>query len=83
MVYWYSKTNKRKVIQALKEWNGKLIEIPYTRGISSIYLNKALKEIGTKPEIRRKRLKRAKPIIRILEAHNGLTGLNFLNKQGE
>lgn len=40
------KQTREKVIQALKEWDGKLIEIPYTRGISSIYLNKALKEIG-------------------------------------
>ena len=58
------KQTREKVIQALKEWDGKLIEIPYTRGISSIYLNKVLKEIGTNPEIRRKRLKRAKPIIK-------------------
>jgi len=37
-----------------------------------------LKEIGITPQIRRKRLRRllnAKPIVRILEAHNGLTGL--------
>jgi phosphoenolpyruvate phosphomutase len=72
------KETREKVIQALKGWDGKLIEIPYTRGISSTYLNKALKEIGITPEIRRKRLKRlirTKPIVRILEAHNGLTGL--------
>jgi phosphoenolpyruvate phosphomutase len=27
-----------RVIEALKEWNGKLIEIPYTKGISSTLL---------------------------------------------
>lgn len=41
-------------------------------------MNKRLKEIGTTPEIRMKRLRRliaAKPIVRILESHSGLTGL--------
>jgi phosphoenolpyruvate phosphomutase / 2-hydroxyethylphosphonate cytidylyltransferase len=41
-------------------------------------LNNRLKDIGTTPEIRMKRLKRlmgAKESVRILEAHNGLTGL--------
>lgn len=72
-----SKTRQR-VIETLKEWGGELIEIPYTQGISSTQLNNALKEIGTTPEIRRKKLRRllsSKPLVRILEAHNGLTGL--------
>lgn len=69
---------RQRVIEILAEWGGKLIEIPYTKGISSTQLNANLKEIGTTPEIRLKRLKRliaAKPIVRILESHNGLTGL--------
>jgi phosphoenolpyruvate phosphomutase len=72
------KHTRQRVIDALNEWNGKLIEIPYTHGISSTNLNNSLKEIGTTPEIRMKRLKRllhAKPIIRVIETHNGLTGL--------
>lgn len=72
------KETREKVIQVLEGWDGRLIEIPYTRDISSTQLNNALREIGTTPEIRRKRLKRlirAKPIVKILEAHNGLTGL--------
>lgn len=72
------KETRKKVIQALNEWGGKLIEVPYTKGISSTQLNNILKEIGITPQIRRKRLKRllkAKPLVRILEAHNGLTGL--------
>ncbi|MBD3313675.1 phosphoenolpyruvate mutase, partial [Candidatus Woesearchaeota archaeon] len=55
-----------------------LVEIPYTKNISSTQINKSLKEIGTTPEIRMKRLRRlleSKPIVRILESHNGLTGL--------
>ena len=72
------KETRKKVIQALNEWDGKLIEVPYTKGISSTKLNNILREIGITPQIRRKRLKRllkAKPLVRILEAHNGLTGL--------
>ena len=41
-------------------------------------LHNHLKEIGTTPDVRRKMLKRlieSKPIVRVLEAHNGLTGL--------
>ena len=69
---------RQRVIDALKEWGGKLIEVPYTKGISSTKLNAKLKEIGTTPEMRMKRLRRllqAKPLVRVLEAHNGLTGL--------
>ncbi len=45
-------------------------------------MNQRLKEIGTTPEIRLKRLRRliaAKDIVRILESHNGLTGLIIEN----
>lgn len=69
---------RQKVIDTLKEWGGVLHEVPYTQGISSTQLNQSLKEIGTTPEIRMERLRRlieSKPIVRVLEAHNGLTGL--------
>jgi phosphoenolpyruvate mutase len=72
------KTTREQVITTLKDWGGKLVEVPYTKGISSTKLNNALKEIGTTPDIRRARLKRlieSKEIVRIIEAHNGLTGL--------
>ncbi|GHV43953.1 phosphoenolpyruvate mutase [Spirochaetia bacterium] len=69
---------RRRVKETIAQWGGKVIDIPYTRGISSTLLNTKLKEIGTTPEIRLKRLRRlinAKHIIRICEAHSGLTGL--------
>ena len=72
------KAVRADVCKVLKKWGGKLIEIPYTQGISSTKLNKSIKEIGTTPEIRLKQLRRlidAKPIVRILESHSGLTGL--------
>ncbi len=69
---------RQKIIEVMKEWGGKVIDIPYTEGISSTKLNKILKEVGTTPEIRGKRLKRllnSKELVTILEAHNGLSGL--------
>ena len=78
------KSTRENVINALKKWGGELIEVEYTQGISSTILNRSLKEIGTTPEIRMKRLKRlleVKPIVRLMEAHNGLTGLIVENFQ--
>lgn len=77
---------RQQVIDTLKEWGGKLVEVPYTKGISSTQLNKALKEIGITPDLRVKRLRRlinAKKIVRIIEAHSGLTGLIVENTQVE
>lgn len=66
------------VISTLAEWGGELVEVPYTKGISSTALNKGLREVGTTPDMRRSKLRRlllAKPMVRLIEAHNGLTGL--------
>jgi len=72
------KETRQQVIDTLEQWGGKLVEVPYTVGISSTMLNEALKEIGTTPNIRLKRLSRlitSKKIVRIIEAHSGLSGL--------
>lgn len=72
------KITRQRVIDTISEWGGKVIDIPYTQGISSTKLNEKMKTIGTTPEIRMKRLRRliqSKPIVRILESHSGLTGL--------
>ena len=69
---------RSEVIAVLAEWGGELVEVEYTQGISSTQLNGALKAIGTTPETRLKTLRRlidAKPIVRFMEVHNGLTGL--------
>lgn len=69
---------RQKVIETMAKWGGKVIDIPYTQGISSTQLNEALKEIGTTPEIRQARLQRllaSKDIVRVMEVHNGLSGL--------
>jgi len=77
---------RQRVINTLAEWDGELIEPEYTQGISSTKLNNAIREIGTTPEIRMKRLGRllnAKKIVRIIEAHNGLSGLIAENAEVE
>lgn len=76
------KNTRQRVIDCLAQWGGKVIDIPYTPGISSTKINERLKEIGTTPEVRQKRLRRlinAKPIVRICESHSGLTGLIIEN----
>jgi phosphoenolpyruvate mutase len=68
---------RQAVIDTIAEWGGELIEVPYTEGISSTGLNKALKEIGTTPDIRRRQLGRllsAKNFLKLIEVHSGLTG---------
>jgi len=69
---------RQQVLDVLKEWGGKLVEPKYTEGVSSSQLVNVLKERGITPNKRLKSLRRlivAKPIIRFMEAHNGLTGL--------
>ncbi|NDV23215.1 phosphoenolpyruvate mutase [Desulfovibrio sp. JC022] len=72
------KQTRERVIATISQWDGKLIEPAYTEGISSTQLNGMLKEIGVSPVTRQQRLKRLlanKPVVRVLEAHSGLSGL--------
>lgn len=69
---------RQKVIDTLAQWGGELVEPEYTDGISSTVLNRRLKELGITPDRRRETLRRliaSKPVVRIMESHNGLTGL--------
>jgi phosphoenolpyruvate mutase len=69
---------RQQVIETIAQWGGELVEVPYTPGISSTQLNENLKEIGTTPDVRLKRLSRlinAKSVVRVLEAHTPLCGL--------
>lgn len=69
---------RQAVIDVLSEWGGKLVEVPYTDGISSTKFHNAIKEIGTTPSIRLSSLRRmldVKPQLRFLDLHNGLSGL--------
>lgn len=83
------KTNNEKelrmeVFEAMNELGGKVIEIPYTKGINSSSLGKDIKAIGITPDVRLKSLRRliaAKPIVRIMEVHDGLSGLIIENTE--
>ncbi|HIC63516.1 MAG TPA: phosphoenolpyruvate phosphomutase, partial [Gemmatimonadetes bacterium] len=69
---------RQRVIDTLKQWGGELIEPQYLTGVTSTSLNRAIREVGTTPQMRMGMLKRmleVSPLIRIIEAHSGLTGL--------
>lgn len=73
---------RQRVIDALKEWGGELVEPEYTSGISSTQLNAAIREVGFTSDVRRQRLRRlldVKPLITALEVHSGITGLIIEN----
>ena len=69
-------------IKALETYGGKLIEVEYTKDVSSTGLTLNQKILGTTPELRKASLKRllnAKNIVRIMEAHNPLSALILEN----
>ena len=72
------KTLRKNVIKTLKEYGGKLIEIPYTKGVSSEALIDSERIYSTTPEIRISTLSRlisSKSIVRIIEAHSPLSAI--------
>jgi phosphoenolpyruvate phosphomutase / 2-hydroxyethylphosphonate cytidylyltransferase len=72
------KNVRQRVLGVLSEWGGELVEPKYTEGVSSTDLISSVKARGITPGKRMETLRRlinVKPIVRILEAHNGLTGL--------
>jgi phosphoenolpyruvate phosphomutase len=75
-----------RVIETLDQWGGKVVEVAYTRDEHSKQMEQKLKRLGTTPGIRRRALRRLldlKKIVRVMEAHNGLTGLIVENAQSE
>lgn len=77
---------REKVIRTLEEWDGELIEIPYTKNLVGPDLAAAYKELENTADHRRSKLKRLlklKPYVRVLEASNGLAGLIVENTKIE
>lgn len=77
-VYGPDKYIRDEVYKTMEKLGGEVIEIPYTQGITSSGLANEIASLGTTPQARLSSLRRlisAKPIVRILESHNGLTGL--------
>lgn len=69
---------RENVIQLLQKYGGELIEIPYTHSESVKKIDNIIFEKLAMPEFRRGRLKKQLGIggiIKVIEAHSGLTGL--------
>ena len=72
------KEARLRIIEVLKECGGELIEVPVTKNVSADNTFNKILKIGHLPEVRRRKLNyylNSRPIVRIIEAHNGLTGL--------
>ena len=66
------------VEELLKAYGGELIDIPYTYNEKVRKIDMQLREKLAMPEYRRKRLRQLismTPIVKVMEAHSGLTGL--------
>ena len=73
---------RARVIETVSKWGGRLVEVPYTKDISSTALHAAIKEVGTTPELRLKSLRRmleVKPLLIFLDIHNALSALIIEN----
>jgi len=84
------RATRERVLIILKEWGGKLVEpevisqegetlvaVGDDNKMSSTHLINEVLDAGTSPEVRRRKLRTAlelRPIVRVLEAHNGLSG---------
>ena len=69
---------RSKILAIMKSYGGKLVEVPYTKGISSSALVDQLNSISTTKDIRRGMLKRlliSKNFLKIIEAHSPLSAL--------
>ena len=69
---------RQNVISLLSEYGGQLIEIPYTYNEKVKKIDDQLKEKLSMPEYRRKRLRQLlnlTPVVKVMEAHSGITGL--------
>jgi len=72
------KTIHDHVAELLKIYGGELIDIPYTYNEKVKKIDMQLREKLAMPEYRRKRLRQLismTPIVKVMEAHSGLTGL--------
>lgn len=67
-----------EVFKVMERLGGEVIEIPYTKNITASGIKEEIDALGVTPQMRLSSLRRliaAKPVVRILESHCGLTGL--------
>jgi len=80
----WQKEARQQVVDTISKWNGRLVEVKYTEGISSTSLHKKLRAVGISPTERLAKLDRllnTKKTVRVLEAHNGISALIVENTQ--
>ena len=73
-----SKPIREETIELLNEYGGELREYPYSENEEYDKLEQVQREQLSIPDIRRSRLKKLlemKPLVSVIEAHNGITGL--------
>jgi len=69
---------REHVIELLAQYGGELVDVPYTYNETVKKIDLQLREKLAMPEYRRKRLRQLlnmTPIVKVMEAHSGLTGL--------
>lgn len=75
---WRGKT-KEKIEALLQQYGGELVEFPYTEKSEYEVFDRQADQLRYMPEVRRGKLRRALQLIdrplRVMEAHNGITGL--------
>ena len=67
-----------EVVSILAEYGGRLVEYPYAKDEKLNQLEERFKEQLALPDVRRARLRKLlamKPLVSIIEAHSGITGL--------
>ncbi len=78
---WKDNTQKRyrsEVVDTIQQWGGKLIEIEYSKNINDLKIKEEMTKLGITTTARQSRLRKlitAKPVVKILETHNALSGL--------
>ena len=78
---WLNSNQKKyrdEVVEILKAWNGELVEVSYSSDINDLKIKEQLTKLGITTSARMGRLRRlinAKPVVKILETHNALSGL--------
>ncbi|MDD4689384.1 MAG: phosphoenolpyruvate mutase [Eubacteriales bacterium] len=74
----FQKPIRDEVIEVLKEYGGEIVEYPYSQHKDYVKLERSQREQLSMPDVRRGRLKQLlemKPLVSIIEAHSGITGL--------
>lgn len=74
----YQKNVKARVCEVLKEWGGKIVEVPYYKNSDMELFQASMKDLRGLPEVRRQKLRKqlmSKDIVRAMVAYDGLSAL--------